>query len=55
MKSLADVFADAMGRVDACPCGNTQPPDAAIPRGAGWLTHYFCSDCERTWAVEWKD
>lgn len=52
---LGAIFADAMGRADACPCGNTQPPDAAIPHGDGWLTHYVCRDCERTWTVEWKD
>ena len=52
MKSLADVFANAMGRVDACPCGNTQPPDAAIPHDDGWTTHHTCADCGRTWTTE---
>jgi len=49
-------FADAMSRADGCPtCDNTQPPDAAIPRGVGWLTHYECADCGRTWTADWKD
>lgn len=48
-------FANAMGRADGCPCGNTQPPDAAIPRETGWLTHHICDDCGRSWTVDWKD
>lgn len=54
-RSLAVIFADAMSRADACTCGNNQPPDSAIPRESGWLTHYLCDDCGRTWTVDWKD
>ncbi len=52
--SLNALFADAMSRADGCPCGNTQPPDAAIPRDDGWLTHHICDDCGRSWTVDWK-
>lgn len=55
MTNLNAMFADAMGRADGCPCGNTQPPDAAIPRDTGWITHYICDDCGRTWTAEWED
>lgn len=53
--SLNAQFAEAMGRAAGCHCGNTQPPDAAIPRDTGWLTHHICDDCGRSWTVEWKD
>lgn len=53
---LNALFADAMGRADGCSCGNTQPPDAAIPLADGaWLTHYICDDCGRSWTADWKD
>ena len=54
-RRVGDILADGMSRADGCACGNTQPPDAAIPHGRGWITHYVCADCQRAWTATWKD
>jgi len=53
--SLTDHFAEAMGRVDGCPCGNTEPPRAAVPLADGWMTSYLCADCGHAWSNDWRD
>lgn len=53
MKRLSTFFADAMAHADGCECGNTQPPDAAVPSRTAWLIHYRCDDCGRAWTQVW--
>lgn len=52
---VGDALTAAMSRVDACPCGNTEPPRAAIPIDGGWRTSHLCGDCGRAWMADWKD